>query len=223
MQIDIPAEAKEDAVKSNQMLEFVKCQKVTSNEDYQSANEKLKDIKRLYKDLDEKRKSITRPIDAAKKSVMDFFKAPLFALSESERHLKATMLDWNREQERKRREEERKLQEAARKEEEKRRKALERKAVKAEQKGKEELAQELREEKETVYVAPPVMPEIRPSAHGSSIRKVWKAKVVSMEKLPKEFLIIDQKKLDGVARATKGTMSIEGVEFYTEDIMSIRS
>ena len=113
---------------------------------YQDAAEQLKAIKGLEKEIEVERKSVTRPIDDAKKGVMDFFRGPSNALRSSESAIKRAMTDWDREQERIRRAEEARLQEIARKEQEKLRRAAER----AEKAGREEKAEALRQESETV-------------------------------------------------------------------------
>jgi hypothetical protein len=63
---------------------------------------------------------------------------------------------------------------------------------------------------------PVVIPEI--TIEGPKLGKgtyfvdVWTAKVVDPEKVPREFLIIDQKKIDGVVKAMKSLTNIPGVE-----------
>ncbi|MBB3257670.1 peptidoglycan hydrolase CwlO-like protein [Paraburkholderia bannensis] len=74
----------------------------------------LTKIKGLQKDLDTKRKSITQPIDAAKKAVMDLFRAPTDYLEQAEALLKKAIQGYDREQERLRLVEQARLEEAAR-------------------------------------------------------------------------------------------------------------
>lgn len=58
--------------------------------------------------------------------------------------------------------------------------------------------------------------------NGESVRKTWKARVIDTSKLPREYMIPDQKSLDALAKAKKdqlaaGQFSIPGVEFYCDE------
>jgi hypothetical protein len=80
------------------------------------AARELTKIKTLQKDVDGKRKSITSPIDAAKKAVMDLFRAPLEYLDQAEVILKGSIQTYDRAEQQKRIAEQAALEEAARKE-----------------------------------------------------------------------------------------------------------
>lgn len=76
----------------------------------------LTKIKGLQKSLDETRKGITKPIDAAKAAVMDLFRAPTAYLEQAEALLKKAIQGYDREQEKLRVAEQARLEEAARQE-----------------------------------------------------------------------------------------------------------
>lgn len=76
----------------------------------------LTKVKGLQKELETKRKSITQPIDAAKKAVMDLFRAPTDYLEQAEALLKKSIQTYDREEDRKRIAEQARLEEAARQE-----------------------------------------------------------------------------------------------------------
>ncbi|MBR8362140.1 hypothetical protein KDW55_02255 [Burkholderia sp. AU19243] len=76
----------------------------------------LTKVKGLQKELEAKRKGITQPIDAAKKAVMDLFRAPTDYLDQAEALLKKAIQTYDREQERLRIAEQARLEEAARQE-----------------------------------------------------------------------------------------------------------
>ena len=78
------------------------------------AARELTKIKGLQKDVDAKRKGITKPIDDAKKAVMDLFRAPTDYLEQAEALLKKAITTYDREQERLRIAEQARLDEAAR-------------------------------------------------------------------------------------------------------------
>lgn len=74
---------------------------VTDTATFEIAADELKGIKAKAAALDEQRKAITGPLDAAKKAVMDLFRGPLDALGQAENILKGKMLGYQQEQQRK--------------------------------------------------------------------------------------------------------------------------
>ena len=61
---------------------------ITNQTEYDTASVVLKEVKSRYKELDEQRKSITKPLDDAKKAVMELFKRPLDLLGQAETKIK---------------------------------------------------------------------------------------------------------------------------------------
>lgn len=68
---------------------------------YELAAAELVDLQATYKKLEDQRFGITRPMDAAKKAVMDLFKSPLERVAEKILSVKAAMLEYDREEKRK--------------------------------------------------------------------------------------------------------------------------
>ncbi|HET6329207.1 MAG TPA: hypothetical protein VFF76_00330 [Holophagaceae bacterium] len=62
-----------------------------------------------------------------------------------------------------------------------------------------------------------------PKVSGLSSRKVWKARVINANLVPRDFLMVDEKKLADFAKAMGETAKVDGVEFYSEEILSSRS
>lgn len=83
------------------ILDFVNQFTVNDVNTFSSAADELKSIKKKASALEDQRKSITAPMDKAKKAVMDLFRNPLNLLCEAERVLKAKMLDYQTEEHRK--------------------------------------------------------------------------------------------------------------------------
>lgn len=193
---------------------------ITNQEQYTLAGDILKEIKTRIKELDDERKKITKPLDDAKKAVMNLFKPPTELLEKAEVKVKTSMLAHTEEQERKAREEEKRLREIAEKEAERQRKALEAKIMRAESSGKTEKAEELREQIENIAI--PDIPVVAPAIEtpkGISYRDKWTAEVVDFKALPDEYKIANQQALDKVAQATKGALTIPGVKFKSEKIV----
>ena len=196
---------------------------ISNQGDYDSAATILKAVKSRYKEIDEQRKEITKPLDAAKKAVMELFNSPLKALEKAESFIKSRMIDYTSEQEKKAREEQARLQKLADAEAVKQKKILDEKIARAEASGKVEKAEELQAQKEMVVpiAAPIIAPQID-TPKGVSYRDKWTAQVIDINLVPREYMVANQSALDKVAGATKGTIQIAGVKFNCEKILASR-
>jgi len=196
---------------------------IADQQSYESAADILKKIKARSKELEAQRKEITNPLDVAKKSIMDLFRAPLDLLDKAESSIKRLMIDYTEGEERKAREEQRKLQELADKEAARQKKLIDEQIARAEASGKADKVESLQEKKETIIpvVAPVVTANVE-TPKGVSYRDKWTAKVINENLVPREYLIVNQSALDKVAQATKGSIKIAGVEFISEKILASR-
>ena len=194
----------------------IDCQKLLQNSetlaiatqtDLDNANTILKIVKTKIKELDEDRKNLTQPLEKVKKSIIAKYKPALEMLAKAEGYIKRGIIAFSE-----------KIEVERRKQEEKLRKQMEAKAMKAEDKGKVEKAEEIRQQAELTTVAPTVE---KPS--NISFTERWYAVVSDDKAVPREYLSIDQAKLDAVARATKGSISIPGVIFKSEKVVRARS
>lgn len=122
---------------------------------FELAADELKAIKSRANDLDTKRKAITKPLDDAKKAVMELFRGPLDVLGRAESLLKNKMLDYQREEERKANEARIKAEKAA--QEERERLAAEAEKLRAEGKSGEAAVKE--QVADMVVAAPAAVPE----------------------------------------------------------------
>jgi hypothetical protein len=187
-------------------LNTAKAYEIDSADMRDLAARELTKIKTLQKDVDTKRKGITAPIDAAKKAVMDLFRAPTEYLEQAEVLLKGSIQRFDRAEEQRRIAEQAVLEEAARQERARleqeaaardaasRAEAAEiqRKADEAAAAGKAEDAARLASEAQSrveqgaaevtmlqqtaMLVSAPVAAAPRVTA-GVSTRKVWKAEI----------------------------------------------
>ena len=225
-QIVVAPISTEVAVRAQQeapaMLKQAEAIVIMTQEHYEGANNVLKVVKDKYRELDAKRKEITKPLDQAKKAVMDLFREPLEILNKAESILKQAMISYADEQDRLRREEQRKLELKAKAEEDRKRKDLEDRAKKWADKGKAEKADELLDQAEDVHVDAQVVAPVTEQPKGVSFRESWSAKVVDEEKVPREYLSVNIQALNKVAQATKGAIKIPGVEFKMEKVLSSR-
>lgn len=189
---------------------------ITTPQSYSSAGDDLKLIKTKVKELDDLRKSMTKPLDESKKQIMDFFRKPLEFLTKAESSVKTAMLNWQREQQRIAREEQRRLEEQQRKEAEK----LRRRAEKAAEKGKEEKAEELIGQAAVVEASQPIVAPKVEQIKGIQTKTVWKYRILDADLIPRQYLIPNETMLGQIARSTKGALQIDGVEFYSEETIA---
>lgn len=201
---------------------------------YESAADILKRIKAKQKELDAMRKNITKPLDAAKKAVMDLFREPMVILDEAECIIKQASIDYTTEQDRIRQEQQDKLDRQARAAEEKKKKALEEQARKKEEEARllrekaekadaeekarleaaakkaEEKAAEKREKKEEVVVEAPVLAQRAETPKGISYKTVYYVEIEDFAKLPDDYKLPNVSMLNKFAQAGKGKVKIPG-------------
>ena len=216
--LEIPAQAKQLIEETEIVVAQAQTFAIATMTDYQLAGEELKAIKGRMKELDDLRKSMTRPLDNAKKAVLGFFRPVSDGLSQAENLIKRAMLGYQQEQERKRQEEEARLRKIAEDEQRRRNALATKQAEKARARGNEERAQEILE---NVPIIPtPVVLKEQPKVKGIATREIWKFRVVNVSLLPREYMLPNGKMLLAFAQATKGTIPVPGVEFYSEKIVA---
>lgn len=192
--------------------------KISTNVSYQLAGEELQRIKGAYKRLEDMRLTITKPMDDAKKAVMEFFNGPKEKLTEAETQIKAAMKAYAVELARKE-EEERKIAEQAAADE---RDRIALAAAKAAEEGRRDEAEAIAATVSTV-VAVPVVSRQTPKVSGITTTKVWKFEITDASLVPREYCIVDEKKVRGVVTALKEAAVIPGVRIYQEEQISSRA
>ena len=123
---------------------------------------------------------------------------------------------FKREQERIAFEQQEKLRREAEEKARKEKEALEKRAEKWEEKGNADKAEELREKAQEVE---PLVATVAPTyskMKGDTTRKTWRAEIVDVNIIPREYMIPDIQTLNALARTKKGTIKIAGVKFYEE-------
>jgi hypothetical protein len=175
----------------------------------------LGEIKGRAKDMDTLRRSMTRPLDDAKRRIMDLFRPIEQQLADAEQHIKGQMLAFAR-QEQRRLDAERAAADAERQ-------RLTAEAIKAAEEGRYTDAVVAAEE----YQAVPEPPRAPARAAGTSIVPTYRAEVTDLAALvlavasgaaPLSMVRADESALGAYARATKQEGEVfPGVRFYRED------
>jgi hypothetical protein len=167
---------------------------------------------------------MTKPINDSLTILNGMFRPARDNLKTSENILKARIDGFNRKQIELACIEAARNAENARRDEEKKRKQLEAKAEKAKAKGNEEHAEALTQMATDVYVPPKETVYAPVKIAGISTREVYKHQVIDESKVPRSYLIVDEKKLAQIAKTgAKDAMKIPGVRFYPENIISSRA
>lgn len=78
-------------------------------------------------------------------------------------------------------------------------------------------------EQQAAVISAPTIADEAPKAAGQSFRTVHKFRILDERKLPRAYLMPNEKMLTEFAEATKGKVPVEGVEFYEERVMASRS
>jgi hypothetical protein len=216
----IPAEVKKDTNDAMSYAEsIIAIRKIENQPAFDKSAYMLIEIKVRYKALEALRKSMTDPLDASKKAIIEFFSKPLDLLKQAEGNIKVAIQQFNAEQERLRKIEEDKLREKQEKEAEK----LRIKIAEAKKAGETEKVEKLIEKKAVVtQTVISVAPKFTPAA-GITIKKIWKFRIANLLLVPRDYLMIDEVKIGSVVRASKGTIKIPGVECYSEDSTSVKT
>lgn len=208
-EVDIQAIERE----SNALVVKANSFDIVNNDVYIEAMEFAKTIKAMQKEVDAAFDPIVKQNHAAWKAAIAQKTKYYEPLEKALKFLDTKGRIFRTEQERLRIEEERKAQELARKEAER----LQKLAEKAKARGDEEKAESFEvKAQEAANITPVVAPKVA-AVEGIKVRKIWKYRIVNANAIPREYLIPNEVMLGQVARATKGTLPIPGVEFYSED------
>ncbi|MDE3023249.1 MAG: hypothetical protein KGI54_15605 [Pseudomonadota bacterium] len=226
----LPARGADEAARLNGeaagILEIAKCYEIDSHEMYAMAADELKKIKARAKELDEKRRAITGPLDEVKKQIMGLFNPPLQMLEQAEAILKLAIGSYHAKMDQKLREAEAQAQAHARKERER----LNKFATIELEKGNEEKAAMLQEQ--ATFTQPIAAVQPKAKASGISTREIWHAEITDKMALIKavaagqvSHTVIDANMiaLNKIAVALKGDMNYPGVCAVMEKSIAARA
>jgi len=178
---------------------------VTTADQYECAAAVLKEIKGKTAEIEDLRKSLTRPLDDSKKRIMDLFRRPLDMLTAAEGKVKRALLTYQQEQERIRQEAERVARAAQQKEQErlaKLQREAEARAAAAVAEGNEKKAAEAKKKaeefaarKQVAEAAPTSVQSFVPAVKGLSTKKTWRAEIVNAAAIPVGDNVVVEKKV----------------------------
>lgn len=162
------------------------------------------------------RKKLVQPLNDHVKMINDLFKDEVAPLEAADSIMRSKMLDYQKEKERKVREE----QERIRKEQELKAKAEAEARAKAEAEAKANNKPVLPPEPVKPPEPPKPIPQVERKVGNTSFKKRWTYEVLDVNKVPREYLVVDTVKVRKVVDA--GVRNIEGIRIYEEDIIATR-
>ena len=201
------------------LKDFAKEITITDDISLGSANEFLVSIKRSRKEINEAFNPIIKKAHEAHKEAIETKKKYEKPLIAAEMIVKPQIAAYFGALARKQRE----AEIAAEKAEEERRlkeEAQLKTAIEAENKGDFEKRDEIMED--IIPETKPVEYVPAPKLAGTSIRKIWKWKLVSLELVPREYLIVNTNAIMASIRENKGATKISGIQIYSEDSVATR-
>jgi len=188
---------------------------IKSHDQYAQAGSLLLAIKTMRKRVADAFGPIVKAAHEAHKVAKGKMTEAEAPLDVAESTVKRLMVDYDREQERLRQEAQREAEAAARKAEEDRMLAEAEALAKG---GEGEAADAVLE---SPVVAPPVIvAKATPAVAGISYREQWTYQVVDLAAVPREYMMLDDKKVGSVVRAMKGMTNIPGIKAISERVIA---
>lgn len=194
---------------------------ITDGETADQAGEFVKKCMTAKKALEDRRVSITKPLDEAKKGVMDLFREPVAVIEKARNEVKGKISAYVSEQEKIAAEERRKAEEKAQREAEK---AAQR-AAKYEEEGRGDMAEKWREKEQEAQVAPIDAPPAKTKVSGVRMRTYYEADVTDMKQLlqaiidgrvPPSVIEVQKGALNKFVGQFKGDIDIPGIRVRVE-------
>ncbi len=210
-----------------EFVEGVTVPAITNPDEHAVAAKQLVTIKAHRKRLDEARKEITDPLTQAHKAAMAQYKSVDGPLEQVDRDIRRSVSVYTTETVRQLREQQAEKQaEVDRLAREDADRAQEAEAARLEKAGRTEEAEEaiapavveraVQERQTYVSTTPAKVEDV-------SMRKQPHVKIEAPKKLPREYLMPDEKKIKGVVKALKYDHGIPGVKYWETDEPVVRS
>ncbi len=197
---------------------------VSNDNQYLTAGESLKQIKGTAKKVLDYWAPIKKSAHEVWKGICEKEKSMTDPLTKAEGIVKQKMLTYQRKVEAEKRAAEEELKRKLAEEQEK---ALA-EAIKADEEGDAIGSVMAMAQAEALETIRPTVHMEAPKVVGMSTRKTWKARIINEDKVPTKvngMLVrpVDMSALNRLALMSKGTMKIDGVEFYQEESLGMRA
>jgi len=204
--------------------------RIANGTEYAAAAEMLKNVVSMRKQVEETFSPMKDAAYKAHRAVCDQEKKIMAPVAEAESYLRRTIADYTVKENEARRAEERRLMEEDRRQKEIAAQAQADElalhdAQLAANAGDHARAEEIIAQPRPlapIRATPVVIQSEIPKNTGVSTRENWKFRIVDADKVPKEYLQVNETAIGQVVRALKGRTNIAGVEVYDAGGVSVR-
>lgn len=199
---------------------------ITDAGGYESAGTFLRELQTKRRQVEQFFKPMKDLAHKLHKAICQRERVLLDPLDAIDRKVRGAMLEYQREEERKRREEERRLAEEARQREEQR---LLEEAAALERQGQKELAEAVVEQAAEMPTPVVVVESDVPKVAGVTTASRWTWRPINgdearaIQLVPREYLKLDTQKLNTYARMYGASAKLPGIEFYDAGKVIVRS
>jgi gas vesicle protein len=179
---------------------------IKDQKEYEAACEWLKEVKKKTKEVEAFYKPDKKKFYSLYKEIMDKTSKLTKILKVCETGVKNKIKEYHDEEARKQAEAQKKIEEERAKVE------AARKEADPQKEGELAFTDPL----SNLSAAPVVPAKAVQNNAGVVISKVWKWKVTDESQIPREYLILDEKKINGIVKGMKGDTNIPGIEAYED-------
>jgi|GEM_PF-2716432 len=234
----IPVKSQELVRKARNFCASVTLISIETENEYEQACNLVKEVASYTKLIEKHRKDTVSPFNNQVSQVNGYFKDARQPLTNIEDKLRRAIAQYHQELERKKREAQRKADEEAEKERQRLLEQSKKESKKSQQyaeQGKEDLAQQHHEKSQTKQqlaesITTPEVEQEAPKIEGISYRDKWSAQITDKKAFVQhclqnnslDMIMVDEKKLNELARTLKGSYNVPGVKFLSEKIPVVR-
>lgn len=195
---------------------------IATNEEEMVAVEYCKIIKSAQEAISQTFDPIVKKAHEAHKEATTQRAKFLDPLKDAEKRIKTLIGNYRSEIERKRAEEEKRIKAEQERLLEEDRKKMMAKAEELAAQGNEKEAEDLAVKAATLENGGIVVASTATKQAGMTVTTVWKARVIDVSLVPREFLVVNESALNAFAKANGNSKPVPGVEFYEEQNVRVR-
>lgn len=201
------------------LADEARAMRIRTLDDYDQAGAFLRRCKGMRDQISAFMAPVKRAAHEAHRAAIAQEKQALAPVEEAERLVKREVVRYQQELEAERRRQE----EAVRAMERERAEAAALEAARlCELNGDHEQAEEILDNVE-MFEEPVNLEAMEVRTEGVSIRQTWRYRVVDEALVPREYLMLDEKKIGAVVRAMKALTRIPGIEAYPDETVAVRA
>ena len=222
LRMELPVNVTELIESADSLCLAIKAKPIALHDEYEAASSDRNLVNDLLKELEVRRKELTKPIDDLKKTIMARVGEPSEKLNALKASIEREMMVYKKRLDEERAKQQRELAAKAEAEAKAERERLAALAEKELEKEEPHRAEALLNEAEKVVAAVPILAPVKIPSQEVSTKKNWKFRIVDASKIPPIYCIPNEKLLQAIASDRKEKACVEGVEFYFDESFADR-